>query len=553
MKIKKLSIMALSMALALVMTGCEVVSVNRDKDMAQVVAEVGDRKITKQEIYEEVNTMLSSQGVDLFDDKMTSDMRDYVEENYLIPMLEAEVEDEIIKKKAAENNIELTEEEQKDAEENVKSYEDMVKATLGYDEEKPDEYEGNIDEDVNEYMKSNIGYTPDEYLELITTNTKSEKLKEEVTKEAQATDEEIKAKYDLDLKAQKDVFSTEGEVVLSPSPEATDGGEAPAATDGSDSATTETDPDSTYADLASNSGAGSAGSYVLYKPAGYKIVKHILLEFTEEDKAKIEAVDKKISELQEKVSPVEQTINEANTIITSAEEYIAELKGEAQPEESATPESPADEAVADPSASPESTEKPVSEMSDDEKQAAIAEQEKLITEKKAEVEDLTKGMAPDQAAVSDAEAEKETIRNEAKEHLQPTVDKIKQRYDAGESFDALIDEYNTDDGMKEGSGKHYGYLVDKTGSGFVNEFSEAALKLANVGDLSEPVMSTYGVHVIRLEMGDEAADIPYEKASLVVKDVLDEDAATKMWDELMEQWKKDMNVKIDNGKLKYII
>lgn len=539
MNIKRLSVLALSLALMLVMSGCEVVSVNRDKDMAQVVAEVGDRKITKQEIYDQVDEMLASQGVDIFDEKLSSDMRDYVEENYLLPLLEAEIEEELIKQKADEMAIELTEEEITEAEDNVQSYVDMIKAVLAYDDENPDDYEGDIEADVDEYMLSSTGYTRDGYLELILLDTKTQKLKEEITKDVEASEEEIKAKYDDDLKAQKDVFSTDStddEAEASPSPTATDD----ELLDETDS--TDTDPDTAYSELAS--AGGSAGSYVLYKPAGYRIVKHILLEFTEEDQAKIDEANEKINELSEIVSPVEESINEANSVITSAEERIAELKGEVDAEATETPE-------AEVSASPEASIS-IESMTEEEKQAAIEEQEQLIADKEDEIDVLTKGMAADQAALSDAEEEKENLRQQAADNLQPTVDEIKSRNKAGEDFDDLIEEYNTDEGMSTGYGKAYGYLLDQEGSGFVNEFSEAALSLEKVGDLSEPAMSSYGVHVIRLEMDAEAADVPYEKAKLVVKEMLDTEAADTKWEESLEQWNKDFNVKIHESRLKFI-
>lgn len=79
-----------------------------------------------------------------------------------------------------------------------------------------------------------------------------------------------------------------------------------------------------------------------------------------------------------------------------------------------------------------------------------------------------------------------------------TANDIKKRLDAGESFDTLLEQYNTDPGMKQEPAKTNGYALSKDSS-FIQEFKDAAFKLENVGDISEPVKSEFGYHVLRLE------------------------------------------------------
>lgn len=91
---------------------------------------------------------------------------------------------------------------------------------------------------------------------------------------------------------------------------------------------------------------------------------------------------------------------------------------------------------------------------------------------------------------------------------------VKQKLDAGEDFEALLSEYNTDPGMQS---EDYaaGYLVGE-GASYVAEFLDAALALANDGDVSAPVQSDYGWHIIKRVSTESAHDIPYEdvKATL---------------------------------------
>ena len=74
----------------------------------------------------------------------------------------------------------------------------------------------------------------------------------------------------------------------------------------------------------------------------------------------------------------------------------------------------------------------------------------------------------------------------------------------GADFDALMKEYNEDTGEPE-----KGYVI-RTGFGaFVPEFTAAGMALEKVGDVSEPVESTYGYHIIQY-----TADVPEGEVGL---------------------------------------
>lgn len=71
------------------------------------------------------------------------------------------------------------------------------------------------------------------------------------------------------------------------------------------------------------------------------------------------------------------------------------------------------------------------------------------------------------------------------------------RIQAGEDFDALMTEYGTDPGMQAEPNMSLGYLMSKN-TNFMPEFKEAGLALENVGDISAPVATDYGYHIIKL-------------------------------------------------------
>ena len=74
----------------------------------------------------------------------------------------------------------------------------------------------------------------------------------------------------------------------------------------------------------------------------------------------------------------------------------------------------------------------------------------------------------------------------------------------GADFDALIAEYSTDSMPSEG------YAIREGFSTFVEPFVTGAMALANPGDVSEPVESTYGYHIIQYVSDVEEGPVDLE-------------------------------------------
>lgn len=88
-----------------------------------------------------------------------------------------------------------------------------------------------------------------------------------------------------------------------------------------------------------------------------------------------------------------------------------------------------------------------------------------------------------------------------------TANMIKQKIDAGEDFETLLKEYNTDPGMNSADNAE-GYLVGE-GASYVESFLTASLALTQDGQVSEPVKSDYGWHIIKRVSTELAREIPY--------------------------------------------
>ncbi|NTU77503.1 MAG: hypothetical protein HGA90_06805 [Alphaproteobacteria bacterium] len=84
---------------------------------------------------------------------------------------------------------------------------------------------------------------------------------------------------------------------------------------------------------------------------------------------------------------------------------------------------------------------------------------------------------------------------------------VKGKIDAGEDFETLLAEYGTDPGM-QGDANAAGYLVGE-GASYVEPFLTASLALAKDGDVSAPVQSDYGWHIIKRVSTEAAHEIAY--------------------------------------------
>ena len=81
--------------------------------------------------------------------------------------------------------------------------------------------------------------------------------------------------------------------------------------------------------------------------------------------------------------------------------------------------------------------------------------------------------------------------------VQSTVDEIMAKYEGGTSFDDLIKEYGTDTGMKDDAKRAEGYMVHKDSILWDPAFTAAAMALEKAGDVSKPVVSQFGVHILQ--------------------------------------------------------
>ncbi len=229
----------------------------------------------------------------------------------------------------------------------------------------------------------------------------------------------------------------------------------------------------------------SDGVTIYYYPAGYRYVKHILLALSDETTAELEMVDEQIVLKQQELS--------------NTQSALATL--------------PADPAQ-------------------DNESEALSRQELMAEHDRLEAE------------LSDLLLQRETVEDTAFAALQPTVDEIYTAIEAGEDFDQLIALYGEDPGMDSDPGRSKGYLVGYASTNWVEAFRDGAMALENVGDVSDPVRSEYGLHIIRYMADVPEGPVAYDE----VKDTLEaevlEHKQSEAYQSVMTTWINDANVKI---------
>ena len=120
--------------------------------------------------------------------------------------------------------------------------------------------------------------------------------------------------------------------------------------------------------------------------------------------------------------------------------------------------------------------------------------------------------------------------------VQGKVDEIKEKLAAGTSFEDLILEYGTDTGMQNEATRNSGYLVHANSIMFDSDFQNGAMALEKIGDISEPIVSQFGVHILKYlrDVPGGAAELTDEMKAEIIQDLTSEQASQTVY-QWMEQ------------------
>jgi parvulin-like peptidyl-prolyl isomerase len=108
------------------------------------------------------------------------------------------------------------------------------------------------------------------------------------------------------------------------------------------------------------------------------------------------------------------------------------------------------------------------------------------------------------------------------------------------SFDVLAVNYSTDPSAAQGGGD-LGFF----GKGqMVPEFEEVAFALKEPGDISEPVQTAFGWHIIKLEEKKPSAVVSYDEVKPQIIQYLTNEKRAQKYRDQLEVLKKEYKVEI---------
>jgi len=387
---QKKSLLALLLVLSLLLSGCALVTVDEAKDMARTIIDVNGETINKQTFINAVNNTISQNS---YYNQLYAQLGMSAQYSTDTATVMQEVADQYVNSLAAMQKArelgmyEFTDEEKAHVQEHAKEdYDSYVQQVISANFS-DSELEGDaLREAAEAYIKENGLATLEDFTKSAEDEVAMEKLQDYVVADVEVTDDEVTASLTERAESAKAQYES--------NPEA-------------------------YGVNVNN------GSTVYYAPAGYRMVKQILIGFSDEEKA---------------------AISDAETALTDAQAALADAQAAV------------DGAAED-----------------------------------ADKDALSAAVAQAQAAVDEAQAKTDEARAAALAAAKTKADEVYALATAeGADFDALIQEYNEDTGMPEN-----GYAVREGYSAFVESFTNAAMALEKVGDVSAPTESTYGYHIIR--------------------------------------------------------
>lgn len=321
---KGLALIVMLMMAVMMLSGCNLIGYDAERDDAQVVAKVNDTEITKAEwrSYRDYMVAYEQQYYQQYFG-FTMPIDEETLASYNEPALEQLIEAAVIGDKIAELGFDpLGEEDAAKVEEYADQMVDMYKMILRYQnhadigetveeeaerlasatpsEAEPAEPVATVtDAELDEMLTAEMaamGYTREYFVRSQTTTLQNEKLAEYVNKDVVVTDEEVKAEFDSRAEGNKEIF------------------------------------DATPANYAMYLNNNIAAYYI---PEGYRGVRSILVKISDEKQTELNTLNSTLTSAQSALSSAQSQLDELNAqdtaeydeeTLTAHNEQIAALQ-----------------------------------------------------------------------------------------------------------------------------------------------------------------------------------------------------------------------------------
>ena len=147
------------------------------------------------------------------------------------------------------------------------------------------------------------------------------------------------------------------------------------------------------------------------------------------------------------------------------------------------------------------------------------------------------------AKKADLEAQQTALNEEIIASFKEKTDAVYARLANGEAFDALMAELGEDPGMKREPSMTTGYYVKADSSTWDINFRDAAMALENIGDVSQPVLTASGVHIVYYNSDVTAGAVDFESLREALSESLLTEKQEDAFNAACAQWLDAATVK----------
>jgi len=269
-----------------------------------------------------------------------------------------------------------------------------------------------------------------------------------------------------------------------------------------------------YSDDRSYNSARNGGATIVWNPEGYRAVKHVLIKFDDEQTTQYNNLKSTLDSLNDELEALDSADEKAdNAEAAEGEAADAETaEGEAADAEAAEGEAADAEAVEEDAADVEAADSETPE----ETQAPRSREE----------------IQSDIGAIA---TQIEALYSQ----LLPKAQQVIDEFEGGADFDSLIEKYNEDPGMKNEPAASNGYAVAANSTTWDPAFTEGAMSIGAVGQISAPVYGQNGIHIIYYLSDITPGPVPFEEVAEYVEGSARDDKMSDAYDAQVQAWMEE--------------
>jgi len=474
---QKKALLALMLALTMLLSSCALIQKDPAVDAATEIIRVGDTVFTKAQVQYQIDYQLDYMAYMYSMYGMSYDVTDPANiAEAQTAVIDGLVEEAVRVAKAKELGLDqLTEEEQAElqttVDDTVAEYREYIKNFYITDTT----LEGEALEAEIDRLSVEMGVDAETLAESEKQYFVQNKLYEHVTGDVTVTEEDIQAEFDSYVASAKESYASDL---------------------------------STYGYNVNNDTA------VYYRPAGYRMVKQILVKFTEEDQAAIDAANEGLTEAQ----------NAANTALTTLTGLGVKEPATLSSQVAVTLDPATGDLV---EAVASFTEEQTEEVAAAAQELAVTNARALYFEKKV------------------AEVTKAAFANIAAD-----ADDVLAQLEAGADWDTLMAEKTEDPGMQGDTvTAKNGYAVCEDYYYFDDAFTAAAMAIPEVGQWSDKIEGSYGYYIIYYASEVAEGPVALDDVREGLSSTLLTNKKEAKFTETVDAWVAAADVKIDTKAL----